>query len=136
MQKIIFVVDDNDTNLTMAEEALEDCYRVMTLPSAKSMFALLEKLKPDLILLDIEMPEMDGFEAIGRLKENQAYQNIPVIFLTSMSDPAGESRGLGLGAVDFVSKPFSEPLLANRVKIHLELAELIRERENYAKQNN
>ena len=136
MQKIIFVVDDNDTNLTMAEEALEDCYRVMTLPSAKRMFALLEKLKPDLILLDIEMPEMDGFEALGQLKQNQAYKNIPVMFLTSMSDPAGEERGLGLGAVDFVSKPFSEPLLANRVKIHLELADLIRERENYARQNN
>jgi len=72
MQKTIFVVDDKDTNLSMAKEALKEQYRVMTLPSAAKMFALIEKITPDLILLDIEMPEMDGFEALHPLKENDA----------------------------------------------------------------
>jgi putative two-component system response regulator len=86
MQRTIFVVDDNDTNLSTAEAALEEQYRVMTLPSAAAMFELLEELSPDLILLDIEMPGMDGFEALRRLKANELLAGIPVIFLTGMVD--------------------------------------------------
>ena len=69
MPRTIFVVDDNDTNLSMAKEALKDHYRVMTMPSAEKMFAMIEKITPDLILLDIEMPDMDGFEALQILKD-------------------------------------------------------------------
>ena len=127
-QKIVFVVDDNDTNLAMAEEALENQYRVLTLPSARSMFALLEKVKPDLILLDIEMPEMDGFEALRLLKTNPAHSDIPVIFLTSMTDTTVEVRGFQLGVVDFITKPFSAPVLINRIRTHLDIDGLIRER--------
>ena len=128
MQKTIFVVDDNDTNLSRAEEALEDQYRVMTLPSAEKMFALLEKVTPDLILLDIEMPEIDGFEALQQLKSTASQEDIPVMFLTSMTDAAVEARGFELGVVDFVTKPFSAPVLLNRIKTHLHIDELIRER--------
>ena len=128
MQKTIFVVDDNDTNLSMAEEALEEQYRVMTLPSAAKMFVLLEKITPDLILLDIEMPEINGFDALRRLKTNTAYAGIPVIFLTSMNDAATEVHGFQLGVVDFISKPFSAPVLLNRIKTHLSIDEIIRER--------
>jgi len=128
MQKTIFVVDDSDTNLAMAEKALEEQYQVMTLPSASKMFAFLAKIKPDLILLDIEMPETDGFEALQRLKGNAEYADIPVIFLTSMNDPSIEVRGFQLGVVDFITKPFSEPVLQNRIKTHLDIDELIRER--------
>jgi len=128
MPKTIFVVDDNDINLTMAKDALKDQYRVMTVPSAAKMFVLMEKIKPDLILLDIEMPEMDGFEALSRLKSNNDHVDIPVIFLTSMTDSAVEARGFQLGVVDFVSKPFSTPVLQNRIKSHLDIDELIRER--------
>jgi len=128
MQKTIFVVDDNDTNLSVAKETLKNQYRVMTLPSAAKMFALLGKVTPDLILLDIEMPEMDGFEALNRLKENEKNSGIPVIFLTSMNDPAVEARGFQLGVVDFITKPFSEPVLLNRIKTHLDIDEIIRER--------
>jgi putative two-component system response regulator len=128
MPKTIFIVDDNDTNLATAEEALESQYRVLTLPSASKMFALLDKIKPDLILLDIEMPEMDGFEALHLLKANEANSNIPVIFLTGMTDAAVEVRGFQLGAVDFVTKPFSAPVLMNRIKTHLDIDEIIRER--------
>jgi len=128
MQKTVFVVDDNDTNLSMAKEALKDQYRVMTLPSALKMFSLLAKITPDLILLDIEMPEMDGFEALRQLKADSAYELIPVVFLTSMTDAAAEVRGFQLGVVDFITKPFSAPVLLNRVKTHLQIDEIIRER--------
>jgi len=128
MPKMIFVVDDSDTNLSVAEEALEEHYRVRTLPSAAKMFALLEKVTPDLILLDIEMPEMDGFEALKRLKSDASRANIPVIFLTGRSDVPTEVRGFQMGVVDFISKPFSAPVLLNRIKTHLSIDELVRER--------
>ncbi|MCL2442737.1 MAG: response regulator [Treponema sp.] len=78
--KTIFIVDDSDTNLSMAEAALENHYRVMTMPSAEKMFMLLDKVIPDLILLDIEMPVMDGFEALGLLKSSILWSSIPVVF--------------------------------------------------------
>ncbi|MDR0323783.1 MAG: response regulator [Treponema sp.] len=126
--KTIFVVDDSDTNLSMAEAALEDTYSVMTMPSAMKMFALLDKVHPDLILLDIEMPDMDGFEALRTLKSDDFWQDIPVMFLTGRTDAEVEVRGFELGAVDFVTKPFSAPVLLNRIKTHLNIDDLIRER--------
>ncbi|MCL2079858.1 MAG: response regulator [Oscillospiraceae bacterium] len=128
MQKMIFVVDDNLTNLLMAENALEKQYSVLTLSSASKMFKALERAKPDMILLDIEMPEMDGFEAIKRLKANDSYANIPVIFLTAHGKPDIEARGIELGAVDFIVKPFSDAVLLNRIRNHLNIDELIRDR--------
>jgi len=128
MQKTIFVVDDSATNLAKADEALEKQYLVITLSSAEKMFAALEKVTPNLILLDIEMPEMTGFEAIERLKSGDLYAKIPVIFLTSMSETETEARGIELGAVDFIVKPFSVPVLLNRIKNHLYVDQLIRDR--------
>ena len=128
MQKTVFVVDDSTTNLAMAEKALEKQYRVITLSSAAKMFAILGKVVPDLFLLDIEMPEMSGFEAIKRLKSNDSYVDIPVIFLTGRNESADEAYGIELGAVDFIIKPFSEPVLLNRIKNHLHIDELIRNR--------
>jgi len=128
MPKTIFVVDDNDINLSMARETLKEQYRVMTLPSANKMFAFLDKVKPDLILLDIEMPEMNGFEALQHLKDNSALAGIPVIFLTAMTDAAVEVRGFQLGVIDFITKPFSAPVLLNRIKTHLDIDDIIRER--------
>jgi len=127
-KKTIFVVDDNVTNLTMAEDVLADQYRVIALSSAAKMFKALEKFRPDLILLDVEMPEMSGFEAMERLKASDEYAEIPVIFLTGRTDTASEVRGIKLGAVDFILKPFSEPVLVNRIKNHMNIDELIRER--------
>jgi len=92
------------------------------------MFELLNDIMPDLILLDILMPEMDGFEAMRLLKGDERYSNIPVIFLSGRNDAATEERGFEMGAVDFISKSFSEPVLLNRIKMHLEVEELIRER--------
>ena len=127
-QKTIFIVDDSETNLATAKETLKDHYRVLNLPSAARMFDLLEKISPDLILLDIEMPEMDGFEALLRLKNNALHSNIPVIFLTSMADSSIEASGFQLGVVDFITKPFSAPVLMNRIKTHLDIDGIIRER--------
>jgi len=128
MQKTIFVVDDNDTNLSTAEAAVEEQCQVMTLPSAAAMFELLEEITPDLILLDIEMPEMDGLEALQLLKASELHAGIPVIFLTSVSDAAVEVRGFEMGVVDFITKPFSGPVLRHRIKTHLSIDEMIRER--------
>ena len=119
MEKTIFIVDDNDTNLIVAEEALEDQYRVMTLPSASKMFAFLEKITPDLILLDIEMPVMNGFEALRILKADPIYAGIPVIFLTGTINETIREQGFQLGVVDFVTKPFSAPLLLECINSHL-----------------
>jgi putative two-component system response regulator len=126
--KTIFVVDDSDTNLSMAEAALEDQYSVMTIPSAAKMFSFLKSVSPDLILLDIEMPDMDGLETLRRLKEHEAYSEIPVIFLTGRTDMNIEVSGFELGAVDFITKPFSKPVLLNRVKTRLGIDEVIRDR--------
>ena len=128
MRKTVFLVDDNATNLTTAEEALAKQYRVIALSSAAAMFTALKKFRPDLILLDVEMPEMSGFEAMKQLKACEPHAQIPVIFLTGFTDAVNEAYGIQLGAVDFITKPFSEPVLLNRIKNHLHIDDLIRER--------
>ena len=128
MRKMVFVVDDKDTNLAKAEESLEDIYDVMTLPSGEKLFSILKKVFPNIILLDIEMPEMDGFEVLRKLKENPLYENIPVIFLTSVMDSEIEAKGFQMGAVDFVNKPFTTKVLLNRIRLHIDISELIKER--------
>jgi putative two-component system response regulator len=126
--KTIFVVDDNDTNLVKAKRALEGHYRIRTMSSAETMLTLIGKVMPDLILLDIEMPEMDGFSAINKLKENERTAHIPVMFLTASTDDDIEAKGLECGAVDFVTKPFSPSVLLNRIAHHLHIEELLKKR--------
>jgi len=122
MMKTVFVVDDSDINLSMARKTLEEHYRVLTMPSAKKMFTLLEKITPDLILLDIEMPEIGGFEALISLKSNPLYSGIPVVFLTGYTDKTIEERGYELGVADFITKPFSTHVLIDCVKKNLDKA--------------
>ena len=128
MQKTVFVVDDNALNLAIARDALKDQYRVRTISSAAKMFEIMEKAVPDLILLDIQMPEMDGFEVLRILKENEATADIPVIFVTALNNTDVEVRGFEMGVIDFITKPFSPPVLQNRVKTHLNIDAIIRER--------
>jgi putative two-component system response regulator len=118
-QTIIVIVDDNIANLRLAKNALEGTYEVFTLPSAEKMFDLLNRNKPDLILLDIEMPVIDGYSAIKILKQNTETRDIPVIFLTGKGDEESELEGLSLGAIDYISKPFMPQLLRKRVDLHL-----------------
>lgn len=113
--KTIFIVDDSDTNLAKAEEALEDHYSVMTLPSAEKMFSLLEKITPNLILLDIEMPIMNGFEALEKLRTSSLWLNIPVLFLTGTVNAMVEEKAQKLGAIGIVTKPFSPSALLEQI---------------------
>ncbi|MDR1840709.1 MAG: response regulator [Holophagales bacterium] len=123
----IFVVDDSDSNLTKAKQVLEGYYRVFTIPSASKMFSLLQKVKPNLILLDIEMPEMNGYKAIKLLKADPETASIPVIFLTANVDEKSELEGFSLGAVDYIYKPFSDTQLLNRVASQVFIACLVKE---------
>jgi putative two-component system response regulator len=118
-RKIILLVDDNATNLTAGKNILKNQYKVFPTPSAEIMFDLIENVIPDMILLDIEMPEMNGYEAIKKLKNNPKWADIPVMFLTSKTDEGSELEGLSLGAIDYVAKPFSPPLLLKRIENHL-----------------
>ena len=128
----IIVVDDDLTNLTVARNAIADKHDVFPAPSGEKLFVLLEKLTPDLIILDVEMPEMNGYEVMKILKGREDTADIPVIFLTGVIDPFSEVEGLGLGAVDYITKPFSKELLLKRIEIHM-LAETQRkEMENYS----
>jgi len=132
--KTIFVVDDSDTCLSKVEEVLESQYYVITLPSATRMFAMVDKVMPDLILLDISMPEMDGHTALGLLKNNPKTANVPVIFLTGQADALVEARSFDSGVIDFIVKPFSSLVLLNRIKMHLDMDGLIRERTEHLEQ--
>jgi CheY-like chemotaxis protein len=118
-RKKIIVVDDNLENLGALKNTLKEHYGVYPSPSATEMFDLLEHIQPDLILLDVEMPEMNGYEAIKKLKSEDKSKGIPVIFLTSMDDPQSEKEGLNLGAVDYIHKPFVAPLLLQRIEKYL-----------------
>ncbi len=115
----ILLVDDNVVNLTVVRELLKPFHDVYTTPSAAAMFDILYKIPIDLILLDVDMPQMDGYEAIRRLKKWWNFVNIPVIFLTALGDEPSELKGFDLGAVDYVSKPFSPPLLLKRIENQL-----------------
>jgi signal transduction histidine kinase len=122
-RKKIIVVDDNPENLTALKNTMKDIYEVYPSPSALKMFDLLEHVQPNLILLDVEMPEMNGYEAAKKLKGDDRYREIPIIFLTSMGDSQSEMEGLKLGAVDYIHKPFVAPLLLQRIKTHLSIME-------------
>jgi putative two-component system response regulator len=126
-KEVIMLVDDNVVNLTIGKNILKDKYNVFPVNSATMMFELLENpnadrkagMSVDLILLDIEMPGMNGYEVLKKLKSNPALKDIPVIFLTAKNDAGSELEGLSLGAVDYISKPFSPPLLIKRIENHL-----------------
>jgi len=111
----VVLVDDVKANLTMGRDLLKNNYEVYPALSSDKLFELLENIEPDLILLDIEMPEVNGYEALKRLKADSRYKSIPVIFLTAKDDESSELEGFDLGAADYVTKPFSGPLLLKRI---------------------
>jgi putative two-component system response regulator len=112
-------VDDNPSNLRAGKNVLSEKYEVYTAPSAAKLFDLLADVTPALILLDIDMPEMNGYEAIKILKSKDETKHIPVIFLTAKTDTENELEGLDLGAIDYITKPFQPPLLLKRMEVHL-----------------
>jgi putative two-component system response regulator len=121
VRKKIILVDDTLVNLKIGAKVLGDDYDVFTVPSAEKLFKMLEKIIPDLILLDIDMPVMDGYETLKFLKAGERTRGIPVIFLSSNRGPLYESRGLDIGAVDYLTKPYSPQLLKRRVQMQFRL---------------
>ncbi|MDR0443685.1 MAG: response regulator [Treponema sp.] len=115
----VFLVDDSPINLNTGMAVLQGKYTVVTMSSGEKLLRMLEKTIPDLILLDVEMPEMSGYDTIKKIKSNTLTAEIPVIFLTAKSEPENELLGLSLGAVDYIIKPFSPPLLLKRIELHL-----------------
>lgn len=121
-QPSIMVVDDTAQNLALMSELLRPQYRVVVANSGERALKLLHAGKqPDLILLDIMMPEMDGYEVIRRLKADPETERIPVVFLTAKSEVEDEAMGLSLGAVDYITKPISPPIVLARVQTHITL---------------
>jgi putative two-component system response regulator len=116
---MIIMVDDNPANLRIGKNILSDKYTVATAPSSDKMFSLLENNKPALILLDIDMPGVDGYEAIKILKTKPETKDIPVIFLTALTEADSELAGLSLGAIDYITKPIQPQLLLKRIEVHL-----------------
>ena len=115
---LIVLVDDNITNLKIGKSALSERYTVATAPSAEKLFVLLEGIQPVLILLDIDMPITDGYEALKILKANQKFKDIPVIFLTGLADSHNKEEGFNLGAVDYITKPFEPQALIASIEKH------------------
>ena len=126
-KKKIIAVDDNLTSLTALKNILKPLYEVYPVSSAAKMFDLLEHVKGDLILLDVEMPELNGYDTARLLKNNPAYSDITIIFVSALSGEQNEMEGLQVGAVDYIYKPFVAPLLLRRIETHLSLAEHQRE---------
>jgi putative two-component system response regulator len=116
MEKIIFVVDDADSSLAITKDALGKDFTVHTISSGERALKMLEKITPDLILLDIDMPDMDGFEVMENLKKRDV--KIPVIFLSAMKDQIIIQKSFGMGAVDFIRKPFVAESLLEKVTKH------------------
>jgi putative two-component system response regulator len=124
-RKLILVVDDTADNLTLMTELLRDQYRVKIANNGERALQIAaSEPKPDMILLDIMMPGVDGYEVCRQLKANAATHDIPVIFLTAKTQVEDEKLGLDLGALDYVTKPVSPPVLLARVRNHLQLKEM------------
>ncbi len=117
----VLIVDDETLNRTLLTELLRGESRILLAKNAKQAFSLIQRRKPDLILLDILMPDMDGYEVIRILKEDSQTREIPVIFITSLDDPRDEEKGLALGAADYISKPFRPAIVQARVRNQLKL---------------
>jgi len=118
----ILIVDDTPANIDILQGLLSDRYRVKAaINGAMALKIASIKPLPDLILLDIMMPGMDGYEVCSKLKSNPDTQQIPVIFVTAMNETQDELRGLEIGAVDYITKPISPPILMARVQTHLAL---------------
>ncbi|BCZ47170.1 response regulator [Clostridium gelidum] len=131
-QKTIMIVDDTEMNIDILVEALNEEYELIVAINGLEALELIEEQKPDLILLDIMMPEMDGYEVLKKLKKNQNLETIPVILLSAITDSDSKNKGFSLGAVDYVTKPFEIVEVKARVKtqLRLEEARLILESQN------
>lgn len=117
----VLVVDDEPFNLSLMDGILSRDYIIQTASNGQEALALASANPPDLILVDVMMPVMDGFEVCRRLKENAATMHVPVIFITAKNEIKDEELGFAVGASDFIHKPISAPIVAARVRTHLKI---------------
>jgi len=130
MSSRILVVDDTPANIqALAGTLKEKGYQISVATNGRQALEVIDRVRPDLILLDVMMPEMDGFETCRRIKASTAWREIPIIFLTAKTETADIVKGFELGAVDYVAKPFNAHELLARVKTHLTLDHLHRENQ-------
>ena len=120
-QPCLLIVDDQPINIQALYRIFAPDHRVLMATSGAKALAVCRDDPPDLVLLDVVMPEMDGYEVCARLKADEATRDIPVIFVTSHTDAAEETKGLELGAVDFIAKPVNPAVVRARVKTHISL---------------
>jgi|SRR6185503_3822118 len=121
-RQTVLIVDDTPENLQLMNALLRDLYHTRVANSGeRGLKAALQEPRPDLVLLDIMMPGMDGYEVCRRLKDDGATRDIPVIFLTAKARPEDEEMGFEAGCVDYITKPFSPPVVLARVRTHLAL---------------
>lgn len=121
--RTVLIVDDEPSNLQVLTQLLRPSYRVRAANSGKNALASVEAEVPDLIVLDVMMPDIDGYEVLRRLRENKVTHDIPVIFLTALSEPNDEEKGLELGAADYITKPIKPIVVLARIKAQLEAKE-------------
>ena len=133
-RKVVLVVDDTPTNVAVISGVLKDSFRTKVATNGEKALAIATAEKPDLILLDVMMPGMDGYEVCRRLKDIPATRDIPIIFLTAKTDIAEEEKGFDVGAVDYIHKPFSAPIVLARVRTQLALREALFEAQEARKQ--
>src|SRR6185503_19087790 len=135
IKPVVLIVDDTPENLTIMNGLLKDAYRTKVANCGERALKLAAaEPKPDLVLLDIMMPGMDGYEVCGRLKADPVTREIPVIFLTAKTQVEDESRGFEVGCVDYITKPISPPIVLARVRTHLALkaaADFLRDKNEY-----
>lgn len=117
----ILIIDDTPANIQVLNEVLQGTYVIFFATNGPDGIRLAHREEPDLILLDIMMPEMDGYEVCTRIKADPRTRQIPVIFITAMGNQEDEAKGLEAGAIDYITKPVSPPIVKARVKNHLEL---------------
>jgi adenylate cyclase len=133
-RKVVLIVDDTPTNVAVISGVLKDSFRTKVATNGEKALAIATAEKPDLILLDVMMPGMDGYEVCRRLKDIPAMRDVPVIFLTAKTDMAEEEKGFDVGAVDYIHKPFSAPIVLARVRTQLALREALIQAQEARKQ--
>ena len=126
-QPLVLIVDDNPTNIDLLVSTLKGRYRLGIAKSGAKALEYVARQQPDLLLLDIMMPEMDGFEVCSRLKADASTADIPVIFITAMTETTDKTRGFELGAVDYITKPFHAAEVVARVRTHLAIEKMRRQ---------
>ena len=130
-KKLVLIVDDTPTNVAVVSGVLKDSFRTKVATNGEKALAIANgPEKPDLILLDVMMPGMDGYEVCRRLKDNPETREIPIIFLTAKTEEVDEEKGFDVGAVDYIHKPFSSPIVLARVRTQLALQEALFEAQD------